>query len=236
MLDACKHVHYDFARYISPIYTLEEVSHVYKDLFIELINKDYCLQWSYIIVKLFLQSLRAKNNKSSCEALRLRTKLQGVNYPGLSLSVVFSEVPTSVTRSILYNKVDLIAQKSPLRHTHYLLFILLWLTLWGRRIASQPSEIWWLFCTMSEGRRAVFLVWGYCSALCQREDVQSFLYEVVVLHHVRGKTCSLSCMRLLFCTMSEGRRVVSSAQGRRAVSSLSGNASAVPWDLFFCQM
>jgi len=58
--------------------------------------------------------------------------------------------------------------------------------------------------------------------------VQSFLYEVAVLHHVRGKMCSLSCMRLLFCTMSEGRRVVSSAQGRRAVSSLSGNASAVP--------
>jgi len=57
--------------------------------------------------------------------------------------------------------------------------------------------------------------------------VQSLLHEVVVLHHVRGKTCSLSCMRLLFCTMSEGRCVV---------SSLSGNASAVHWDLFFCQM
>jgi len=57
--------------------------------------------------------------------------------------------------------------------------------------------------------------------------VQSLLHEVVILHHVRGKTCNLSCMRLLFCTMSEGRRVV---------SSLSGNASVVHWDLFFCQM
>ena len=66
--------------------------------------------------------------------------------------------------------------------------------------------------------------------------MQSLLHEVVVLHHVRGKACSLSYMGLLFCTMSEGRLVVSSAQGRRAVSSLPGNASAVHWDLFFCQM
>jgi len=36
--------------------------------------------------------------------------------------------------------------------------------------------------------------------------------------------------------MSEGRRVVSSAQGRRAISSLPGNASVVHWDLFFCQI
>ena len=59
---------------------------------------------------------------------------------------------------------------------------------------------------------------------------------MTALHCVREKTCSLPYMRLLFCTMSEGRRVVSSAQGRRVVSSLSGNASAVHWDLFLCQM
>jgi len=79
--------------------------------------------------------------------------------------------------------------------------------------------------------------------------VQSLLYEVAVLHNVRGETCSLPCMRLLFCTMSEGRRVISSAQGmivlsphasEEDVQSLTqgrrGNASAVHWDLFLCQI
>lgn len=36
---------------------------------------------------LFLQSLRAKNNKSSCRVLRLRIKLQGANCVDLSMNL-----------------------------------------------------------------------------------------------------------------------------------------------------
>jgi len=37
---ACKHAH-DFVMYISPVYTLEQVSRVYEGLFGELRNEDY---------------------------------------------------------------------------------------------------------------------------------------------------------------------------------------------------
>ena len=50
---------------------------------------------------MFLQSLRAKNNKSSCEALRLRTKFRGVNYPSLSLSLIFQKYTFSYQKYIV---------------------------------------------------------------------------------------------------------------------------------------
>jgi len=41
VLAACKHAHHDFSMYISPVYTLEQVSHVYESLFGEFRNEDY---------------------------------------------------------------------------------------------------------------------------------------------------------------------------------------------------
>jgi len=41
VLAACKYVHHDFARYISHVYTLQQVFHVYEGLFGELRNEEY---------------------------------------------------------------------------------------------------------------------------------------------------------------------------------------------------
>ncbi|ESW21765.1 hypothetical protein PHAVU_005G097700 [Phaseolus vulgaris] len=41
VLVACKYAHHDFARYISHVYTLQHVFHVYERLFGELINEEY---------------------------------------------------------------------------------------------------------------------------------------------------------------------------------------------------
>jgi len=38
---ACKYAHHDFARYISLVYTLQQVFHVYEGLFGELRNEEY---------------------------------------------------------------------------------------------------------------------------------------------------------------------------------------------------
>ena len=126
---------------------------------------------------LFLQSLRAKNNKSSCEALRLRTKLRGVNSPGLFLSGLLPQSP-SVTRSILSDKADFFPSK---------------------KSSCATLTIFYLYCCgwhYGEDVQPLSLQrYDNCSALCQREDVQSLLHEVVVLHHVRGKMCSLFFVR-----------------------------------------
>jgi len=46
VLAICEYAHHDFSMYILPVYTLEQVSHVYKGLFGELRNEDYWLAYT----------------------------------------------------------------------------------------------------------------------------------------------------------------------------------------------
>ena len=138
---------------------------------------------------LFLQILRAKNNKSSCGALRLRTRLQGANRSSLSANCYSPVVrkkgrlSSEVLYSLLLVCIICVRGRFFLPKTSPpVILTIFYLYYYGWRYGEDVQPL---------GPQR----YDDCFALCQREDVQSPLHEVAVLHNVRGKTCSLFCTR-----------------------------------------
>ncbi|XP_068477220.1 uncharacterized protein [Phaseolus vulgaris] len=71
VLAACKYAHHDFARYISHVYTLQQVFHVYEGLFCELKNEGY---WSAYTGQILCLSPDMKiTSKGRPKSSRIRT-------------------------------------------------------------------------------------------------------------------------------------------------------------------
>jgi len=73
VLAACKYAHHDFSMYISSVYTLEQVSHVYEGLFGELRNEDY---WPTYTGQILCPSPEMKRtSKVRPKSSRIRTEM-----------------------------------------------------------------------------------------------------------------------------------------------------------------